>query len=121
MADEATISAVLTELDGIANAPMTPEQRLTRAQAVPAAHGLSVSKLVTALGQADLPWNAAKAAELKITPELWQESLATAEVSAVAGLSELLDALHRAESAAIMLRAGYKAAKDDGGNLRWTH
>ena len=120
MLDNETLGAILTELDGIANAPMTADQRLARAAPVLTSRGVAVSDLTAALGRTDLPWNASKASEVVISAEVWQESMRLASVPSSSDLATLLDSLHRAESAAIMLRSGYAASMDEAGNLRWT-
>ena len=117
--DAAAISAVITELDGFANAPMTADQRLSRAQQVLSVAGLSLDDLKQALSNHGLPWKQSKAAAFGVTPEQWQEALNVAGVPEVRDVAELLVALHRAESAAAMLRSGYRATRDASGNLAW--
>jgi hypothetical protein len=118
MPDDTTIAAALTELDSIANAAMTSEQRVTRAQPIFGA-ALSLQDVLQALGRGDLSWNKSKAAEYSVSKEQWQQALELGGIAGSPDLSAFLKALHRAESAAAMLRAGYKASKGPTGAIAW--
>jgi len=107
------------ELDGIANAPMTAEQRVTRAQPVLSSANLSVADLKEALSRVELAWNKNKASDHEISHAEWHEAVQLAGVDQVSDLSSLLDAMHRAESAATMLKAGYRGTRSDSGELSW--
>ncbi|HVP04108.1 MAG TPA: hypothetical protein VMT90_00390 [Dehalococcoidia bacterium] len=120
MVDESVITAALVELDGIANAPMTAEQRLTRAKPVLAAPGLTLGDLTDAIVSPALPWNAGKAAEHSLTQEQWQEAITLSGVAGSADLGAFMDLLHRAESAANMLRAGYAGKRSASGEIAWS-
>lgn len=63
MADDATLCRLLQELDSIANAAMTAEQRALRAKPVLERAGVNPADILRALAQEDLPWNADKARE----------------------------------------------------------
>ena len=120
MADDTTLTKVLTELDGIANAPMTASQRLTRAQPALSTASLSAAELANRWTREDLLWNHRKATEHGIPQSQWQEALRLAATASAADLATLLDSLHRAESAANMLKAGYKGTRSASGELAWT-
>jgi hypothetical protein len=119
MPDESTISALITELDGFANAPMTAAQRVSRAQQVTSVAGVTLDDIKDALRGDSLSWKRAKAVAFGVTPEQWQEALNIVQIHESADFAALLDALHRAESAAAMLRAGYKASKGPTGAIAW--
>lgn len=120
MPDESTLSAVITELDGFANAPLTAAQRLSRAEQVMSVNGVTLQDITGALLPDTLQWKRAKAAAFGVTLEQWQEALSIVRAHESTDVGSLLDALHRAESAAAMLRSGYKAKIDATGNLSWT-
>jgi hypothetical protein len=119
MTDDAKCSALLAELDSIANSAMTGEQRETRAAPALNLSGISISDLKDCLEAESLAWNASKAKTFGVSPATWQRALYLAGVSAVQSLGDLLAALHRADAAAAMLRAGYKGERDAGGNVSW--
>lgn len=119
MVDNQSLSAALVELEGIANSPMTAPQRLSRARPVLAATRLELPGVVAAAMDASVPWNAAKAARHGLTPEQWQEALALSGIADSTGLGEFLDALHRADAAAAMLKAGYSGKRAAGGDISW--
>jgi len=121
LVDDDTYTAVLAELDGIANAAMTQSQREMRAQPVLAQNGLSSSDLCSALAGEGLGWNHRKAAAYGVSVEDWLRALDAAGLENCDSLGTLLGVIHRAESAAAMLRAGYKPARDDAGHLSWSH
>ncbi|MEO8457328.1 MAG: hypothetical protein ABI559_05895 [Chloroflexota bacterium] len=110
-------SAVLTELDAIANAAMTGEQREARAASV--MMDVSVEELHEALGSVDLRWNQRKASAYGVSPDAWQRALGVAGLPNCDSLGTLLKIIHRAESAAAMIRAGYRPATSSTGALTW--
>jgi hypothetical protein len=99
---------------------MTASQRLTRAQPVLVVAALTVRDLVASVGREDLPWNRNKATAFGITLAQWQESLRLSGLPDATELSGFLDAMHRADSAAAMLRAGYKGKRGQSGNITWS-
>lgn len=119
MADDQAITNLLTELDSIANAPMTAAQRQARAAPLPEAAGVSIAEVVEGLAREGLPWNGKKAAECGITLAKWREAKQVVGIPAADSLDELLDRIHRAESAAQMLKAGYQPSADASGELAW--
>lgn len=119
VADNERISELLAELDGIANAPMTAEQRLQRAEPLLKLSGIDLERIKEALSQASLPWNQGRAKAYAVTPETWLEAQRAVDLPASASLAELIDRLHKAEVAAAMLRAGYRPQRDAGGRLTW--
>jgi hypothetical protein len=119
MADDTALSALLSELLGIASAPMTAAQRLSRAEPLFAQAGVSMDEVRRHLGRADLPWNVAKAEAFGISPETWLQAIETVAPPPDAGLGRFLDSLHQAESAAAMLRAGYVPSRTAAGKLDW--
>ena len=119
MADDAKLTLLLAELDSIANAPMTAAQRQTRAAPLLEAAGVSVAETVEGLSRDGLPWNGKKAAEYGVSLEKWCEAKQVAKLPAAGSLDELLDRIHRAESAAQMLKAGYQPSVDASGELSW--
>jgi hypothetical protein len=121
LVDDDTFTEVLAELDGIANAAMTQSQREMRAQPVVAQNGLSISDVCSALAGESLGWNRRKASAFGVSVEDWLRALDVAGLEHCDSLGALLGIIHRAESAAAMLRAGYKPARDDAGRLSWSH
>jgi hypothetical protein len=120
MPDDMAINAVLTELDGFANAPLTTSQRVSRAGQALSVAELSLADLTQALSRDDLQWKRNKATAFGVMLEQWQEALNIARISESTDIASLLDALHRADSAAAMLRSGYRATRDVSGKLNWT-
>lgn len=120
MANETEINEALIELFAVANAPLTPPQRVQRAKAVFESLSMSMPELIDTLKRQDLRWNMDRARALGVSDERWQEALTAAGIDNVTDLSGLLDAMHRAEAASAMLRAGYAAGKDPAGKLSWT-
>lgn len=98
---------------------MTAAERSTRAAPVLAASSLSISDVTEAMNASDLTWNKRKAAAFGITPEQWLLALEAGGVANSASVSELLVAIHQAESAAGMIRAGYRPDRDASGKLNW--
>ncbi len=119
VADNERISELLTQLDGIANAPMTAEQRLQRAEPLLKLSGIDLERIVEALARVSFPWNQGRAKAYAVTVETWLEAQRTVDLPGSASLAELLDRLHKAEAAAAMLRAGYRPQRDAGGRLTW--
>ncbi len=121
MVDDDTYTVALVELDSIANAAMTLTEREMRARPVLAQAGLSMPEICSALTDESLGWNRRKAAAYGVSVEDWLRALDVAGLEDCDDLGTLLGVIHRAESAAAMLRAGYKPARDDAGRLSWNH
>jgi hypothetical protein len=119
MADNDTYTATLAELDSIANSAMTEGQRELRAAPVLDKASVHVNGLCTALALEDLDWNRAKAVAAGVSLAQWQEALDVAGLEECGSLGELLGVIHRAESAAAMLRAGYRAVRGADGAVSW--
>jgi hypothetical protein len=119
MANDEALTALLQQLDSIANAPMTAAQREMRAAPLLAAAKVTVTDAVTALGRADLRWTLEKAQEYGVSVETWLAAVQAVGASPTDSLIELLDRIHRTESAAEMMKAGYWAALDAAGRLTW--
>jgi hypothetical protein len=117
--DDTTISAALTELASVAASAMTASQRVARAEPILKAHGLTVADLVGACHRKDLPWNVNRATAFGISGDDWQLALHVVSDREPTNVEEVLEALHRAESAAAMLRAGYRPSRDASGTLSW--
>jgi hypothetical protein len=120
MADNDMLSLLLSELDGIANAPMTASQREMRAGPLLAEAGVSVEDLTRALVRRNLAWNQQKAERCGVPIETWQRAIRLVLQSPGRTLGDLLEQIHQAESVAGMLRAGYCAGRDAYGRLVWT-
>ena len=115
MANDADVlSALLTQLDRIARAPMTAQERELRAQFVlgPTLEARYVARAITS---EELAWNAAKASEHEVPTELWQQAVEAAGLPTCTSVAELLEAMHRANSIADMMKAGYRALARGGG------
>lgn len=119
MADDEALTALLKQLDSIANAPLTAAQREMRAAPLLAAAQVAVPDVVTALGRADLRWTLEKAQEHGVSVETWLAAVQAMGASPTDSLIELMDRIHRTESAAEMMKAGYWAAVDAAGRLTW--
>lgn len=115
-----TISAALTELLSVANAPLTAAQRESRAQAVLTAFGVTVADITATCHRTDLPFNVNRARAFGISDEDWQTAMHVSVDHEPETLDELLEALRRAEAAAGMLRSGYRPVKDASGKVNWT-
>jgi hypothetical protein len=120
MTDNETISVLLEELDGIANAPMTASQREMRAWPLLAEAGVTVEELTRVLSRRNLSWNVRKAEACDVPIETWQRAVRIVLQSPGRTLRDFLDYLHQATSVAQMLRAGYCAGRDAYGRLVWT-
>lgn len=121
MADDATLTEILTRLDGIANAPLTAYQREMRAQGLLAEAGVTVSDIVKALLSYRLTWNRRKADECGVPLDTWLQAARIVKQSPGESLCDLLDRIHQMEAAVTMLRAGYIAGRDAHGRLVWSH
>ncbi len=119
MANDETLTELLDQLDGIANAPMTAGQREMRASPLLAAAGVTVTDVIAAMGRADFRWTLEKARECKVSVETWLAAVQAVGASPTDSLTELLDRVHRAEAAAEMMKAGYWSAVDAAGRLTW--
>jgi hypothetical protein len=119
LANDDAYSRTLAELDSIANAAMTESEREMRARPVLTQAGLSIPGLCSALASAALSWNSSKASALGVSPEDWLLALDVSGIGDCDSLVALLTVIHRAESAAAMLRAGYKPERDAAGHLSW--
>jgi hypothetical protein len=120
MGDNETLSLLLDELDGIANAPMTATQREHRAAPLLAEAAVSVDEIRRALARRNLPWNLRKAEECDVPIETWQRAIRIALQSPGNSLRDLLEHLHQASVIAGMLKSGYSAGRDAYGRLVWS-
>ena len=118
MAGDEVLSALLTQLDAIARAPMTGPERELRATSLLQA-GLQPGDLASATARVELAWNKQKASEYVVPTETWLQAVEVAGLPASASLAELLDRLHRAEAVVNILKAGYMAGRDPLGRLTW--
>jgi len=119
VSDDDRISELLLELDGIANAPMTAQQRLQRAAPLLKLSGVDLKEITAALSRATLPWNRSKAQAYGLSVDTWLQALRISDVFTCQSVADLLDRVHRAEAAAPMLRAGYRPLRDADGRLGW--
>lgn len=120
MAEDNAASELLSQLDAIANAPLTGSQREARAKPLLEAAGLTVADLGRDLVRADLAWNARKAKEYGVSPQTWLHAVRAVNLPASETLNDFLYRIHQAEAAVKMLRAGYASAGDESGHLRWS-
>lgn len=102
------LSPLLTQLDGIAKAPMTAQERELRAKSV-LGESVDARYLASAMVRNDLDWNAAKASEHSVPAEVWLQALAAADIPASTSIGQLLERMHRADSIADIMRAGHRA------------
>lgn len=108
MANDADVlSALLTQLDGLARAPMTGQERELRAKSV-LGSTLEARYVARAITSEDLAWNAVKASEHGVPTELWVQALEAAGLPKCTSIAELLEGMHRADSIADMMKAGYR-------------
>ena len=121
MPDDATLTALLIRIDGVANAPMTAYQRDIRAQGLLAEAGVTVPDIVRAMRRRDLSWNARKAQECGVDVDTWLQAARIVNQSSRESLCDLLERIHQMEAAVSMLRAGYIAGRDVHGRLVWSH
>jgi len=105
--DVDVLSALLTQLDRFARAPMTGQERELRAKSVlgPTLEARYVARAITSEG---LAWNATKASEHEVPTELWLQAVEAAGLPTCTSVAELLEAMHRADSIADMMKAGYR-------------
>ena len=105
--DADLLSPLLTQLDRLAKAPMTGQERELRAKSVlgPALEARYVARAITSEG---LAWNAAKASEHDVPTELWLQALEAAGIPKCTSVADLLEGMHRADSIADMMKAGYQ-------------
>lgn len=104
--DVDALSALLTQLDALARAPMTAKERELRAKTV-LGPALEARYLARTMTSTDLAWNAVKAGEHGVPTETWVQALEAAGLSKCASLGDLLVGMHRADSIADMMKAGY--------------
>ncbi len=121
MANDQTATALLSQLDGIANAPLTAAQRDARARQLLEAAGVSAGELAKAMSRFALTWNQRKASECEVTIEIWLEAVRITGQSPGKSILDLLSRIHQSEVAAKMLRAGYVSGRDVHGRIVWTH
>jgi hypothetical protein len=105
--DVDALSALLTQLDALARAPMTAKERELRAKTV-LGPALEARYLARTMTSTDLAWNAAKAGEHGVPAETWVQALEAAGLSKCTSVGEVLDSMHRADSIAEMMKVGYK-------------
>ena len=99
---------------------MTGAEREKRAAPVLAGACLDATAVAAALASEELPWNQKKASAFGVSAADWQLALDVAGLAECDSLGTLLGVIHRAESAAAMLRAGYKPTRGAGGELSWS-
>jgi hypothetical protein len=117
-ADTEGFSALLVQLDRIAKAPMTGQERELRAKSL-LGTSVELGKLAGATASEELAWNATKASEHGVPATLWLRAVGAASLPASTSVAELLDRMHRADAIAEMLKVGYAAGFDPLGNLIW--
>jgi hypothetical protein len=120
MAEDTALSELLTQLDAIANAPLTGSQREARARPLLESAGVTVADVGRAVGRAELGWNQAKAKEYGVSPQTWLHAVRAVNLSASRTVNDLLYGIHQAEAAVRMLGAGYAPAEDESGQLPWS-
>jgi hypothetical protein len=120
MAEDTALSELLSQLDAIANAPLTGSQREARAKPLLESAGLTVADVARALAVVELGWNQAKAKEFGVSPQTWLHAIRAVIVPASGTVNDLLYGIHQAEAAVRMLSAGYAPSEDQSGHLRWT-
>jgi len=120
MLSEEALSELLSQLDGVANAPLTAYQREMRAQGLLLEAGVSVAQVAKAMLRYSLPWNQKKAADCGLSVDTWLEAARIVNQSPGESLCDLLERIHQMEAVAAMLRAGYVAGRDAHGRLVWS-
>jgi hypothetical protein len=120
MAENTALSELLSQLDAIANAPLTGSQREARAKPLLEAAGLTVADVGQALTRVDLGWHRRKAKEYGVSQQTWLHAIRAVNVAASRTVNDLLYGIHQAEAAVRMLSAGYAPAEDESGHLRWS-
>jgi hypothetical protein len=121
MAEDTALSELLSQLDGIANAPLTGSQREARAKPVVEAGGLKVDELARSFGRLDLGWNRKKAEEYDVSLQTWMHAVRAVGLPSARSIGDLLYRLHQAEVAVRMLRSGYSPSESEAGHLPWRH
>jgi hypothetical protein len=116
--DPGGFSALLAQLDRIAKAPMTGQERELRAKSILGTH-IRPGDLAAAIASEELPWNAAKASEHGVDSVLWLRAAATVGLQTSTSVAELLERMHRADAVAEMLKVGYAAGIDPLGGRTW--
>jgi hypothetical protein len=111
-------AALLRQLDRIAKAPMTRQERELRARTV-LGENVKLSDLLAATASETLSWNAEKASEHGAEVSLWLRAIDVAGLRTSDSVGDLLDRMHRADGIAQMLRAGYAAGVDPLGGRTW--
>jgi hypothetical protein len=117
-ADE-SINKILTELAAIAKAPMTPEQREQRSRGLVSGE-VGVEALAQATARADLAWSLEMARIHNVDVATWLEAVGAVGLAGSDSLGSLLARLHATESAADLLRSGYKPERGPLGELKWS-
>ena len=118
MAEE-RLGYILGLLDGIANAPLTAEQRAEKAESLLRLSGVALEELRQAAASPGLPWHRAKAEEMGLALETWLEAVRLVGLPEAPDVAELVARIHRAEAAARLLAAGYRPQRDAAGRLAW--
>jgi hypothetical protein len=109
--DPDLLSPLLVQLDRIAKAPMTGQERELRANSLLGAN-VEPGELAGATASEELAWSATKASEHGVSAALWLRAVQLAAIPASASVAELLERMHRADAIAAMLKAGYEAGVD---------
>lgn len=109
--DTEGFSALLDQLDRIARAPMTGQERELRANSL-LGDSVKVASLAAATASEDLSWSATKASEHGVPTALWLRAAETAGLPTSTSVAELLNRMHRTDAIAEMLKAGYAAGVD---------
>lgn len=105
--DADVLSALLAQLDRIARAPMTARERELRAKSV-LGETLEANYVARAITSEELGWNDTKASEHGVPIEVWLRAVTAADIPASKSVGQLLEGLHRADSIATMMKAGYE-------------
>lgn len=120
MTTEVALDQLLSYLDGVSKEPLVEEFRVAKAEATLKQRDLSVAQAVQALRSPQLPWNQRKASALGVDVATWLAAQEAVELPQAATAAELLRRLRHAESAASMLKAGYRPSRDLNGKLAWS-
>jgi hypothetical protein len=102
------LSPLLTQLDRISRAPMTGQERESRANSI-LGDTLEVRDVAGAMTREELTWNAEKASEHGVPIGLWLGAVEAADIPASATVAQLVERMHRADAMAEMIKAGYQA------------
>jgi len=124
MLDDGLLCSVLSQLDGIANAPTTARQREMRAQGLIAEAGVTVSDIVKAMLTYRLAWNQRKARECCVDVDTWLQAARIVKQSPGESLGDLLLRIHQMEAvvniSSAVARAdtcGYTSRRSAAGRL----